>query len=338
MRIGFDEYGVDIGNGYLKVNDSRSTPWSTPSWLTEVTPNSQFPDLDLSSAHIRYLRGDRPDLVGKEYLVGPGAKGRTRKFLRTVDAGKIEHSLQLVLGGVRLPHDFPAEGGTLHIKRLYVPIPDARRDRDALNDKLGRQHVIEHNGAKVAIGWNEAIAKEEGWGALQYAIRTGLINRSVGNATVDIGCGTTIVSYWDEFGQLNYDARQPFEDKGVNALAELIRSDYRVKDRVGSDPKMHLILKGVESEYCLYGATGQSFQDVFEEKRDFWLTDIMKSAISVLRPFKDELDKILIVGGGAMLFKKPKAGSRIVVCSNPQMANVLGLVGDRKVVQMEDAA
>jgi len=54
--------------------------------------------------------------------------------------------------------------------------------------------------------------------------------------------------------------------------------------------------------------------------------DILKSAISVLKPFKDELDKILFVGGGAPLAEGVVTNAKCIVCSNPQLANCLGLV------------
>jgi hypothetical protein len=323
MRITLESFGDDIGNGYLKVNDGRTPAWSTPSWYAEVPPGSQFPNLDLYSQHVRYLDGDRPDLKGKEWLIGPAAKSQTRLFQRAVDAGKIDISLQLVLGCIRPPQEM-TESGTLFIQTLVTSLPDSRRDATELKAKLGGRHIVELDGLKVAIGWGKVEVKEEGWGAYNYAVRRGLLRRGIGNATLDIGCGTAIVSYWDENGNLNYDARQPF-DKGVDTLVQLIRADYRFKQRFGSDPKLHLILKGIEDGTLNYGTVG-SFKDIFEHKRQQWIVDVLKSAISVLKPFKDELDKILFVGGGAPLAEGIVTNAKCIVCPNPQLANVLGLV------------
>jgi SAM-dependent methyltransferase len=323
MRCTKESYGMDIGNGFLKINEGRSPSWATPSWYAEVPAGSQFTDLDLYSQHVRYLDGDRPDLKGKEWLIGPAAKSQTRLFQRAVDAGKIEIGLQLVLGSIRPPEEM-TESGTLFIQQLLTSLPDARRDADALKKRLGSRHIIELNGFKLAIGWGKVEVKEEGWGAYNYALRRGLLRPGIGNATIDIGCGTAIVSYWDENGALNYDARQPFE-KGVDTLVQLIRADYRFKQRFGSDPKLHLILKGIEDRSLKYGTVG-SFKDVFEEKCKQWIVDVLKSAISVLKPFNDELDKILIIGGGAALAEGIVTSNKILVCPNPQLANVLGLV------------
>lgn len=323
MKCTYESYGTDIGNGFLKINDGRTPAWSTPSWYAEVPPGSQFNDLDLYSMHVRYLDGDRPDLKGKEWLIGPAAKSQTRLFQRSVDAGKIDIALQLVLGCVRPPQEM-TESGTLFIQTLVTSLPDARRDAAELKTKLGGRHIVELNGFKVAIGWGKVEVKEEGWGAYNYTVRRGLLRRGIGNATIDIGCGTAIVSYWDENGNLNYEARQPF-DKGVDTLVQLIRADYRFKQRFGSDPKLHLILKGIEDGTLNYGTVG-SFKDIFEEKRKQWIVDVLKSAISVLKPFKDELDKILFVGGGAPLAEGVVTNAKCIVCSNPQLANVLGLV------------
>jgi hypothetical protein len=273
--------------------------------------------------HVRYLDGDRPDLKGKEWLIGPAAKSQTRLFQRAVDAGKIDISLQLVLGCIRPPQEM-TESGTLFIQTLVTSLPDSRRDATELKAKLGGRHIVELDGLKVAIGWGKVEVKEEGWGAYNYAVRRGLLRRGIGNATIDIGCGTAIVSYWDENGNLNYDARQPF-DKGVDTLVQLIRADYRFKQRFGSDPKLHLILKGIEHGTLNYGTVG-SFKDIFEQKRQQWIVDVLKSAISVLKPFKDELDKILFVGGGAPLAEGIVTNAKCIVCPNPQLANVLGLV------------
>ena len=323
MKCTYESYGTDIGNGFLKINDGRTPAWSTPSWYAEVPPGSQFPNLDLYSMHVRYLDGDRPDLKGKEWLIGPAAKSQTRLFQRAVDAGKIDISLQLVLGCIRPPGEM-SESGTLFIQTLVTSLPDARRDASDLKAKLGGRHIVELNGFKLAIGWGKVEVKEEGWGAYNYAVRRGLLRRGIGNATIDIGCGTAIVSYWDENGNLNHDARQPF-DKGVDTLVQLIRADYRFKQRFGSDPKLHLILKGIEDGTLNYGTVG-SFKDIFEEKRKQWIVDVLKSAISVLKPFKDELDKILFVGGGAPLAEGIVTNAKCIVCPNPQLANVLGLV------------
>lgn len=323
MKCTCESYGTDIGNGFLKINDGRTPAWSTPSWYAEVPPGSQFNDLDLYSMHVRYLDGDRPDLKGKEWLIGPAAKSQTRLFQRAVDAGKIDISLQLVLGCIRPPQEM-TESGTLFIQSLITSLPDARRDAAELKTKIGGRHIVELDGLKVAIGWGQVEVKEEGWGAYNYAVRRGLLRRGIGNATLDVGCGTAIVSYWDENGNLNYDARQPF-DKGVDTLVQLIRADYRFKQRFGSDPKLHLILKGIEDGTLNYGTVG-SFKDIFEEKRKQWIVDVLKSAISVLKPFKDELDKILFVGGGAPLAEGVVTNVKCVVCPNPQLANVLGLI------------
>lgn len=334
MRFRYNAYGIDLGNGFSKVNDGRTPAWVTPSWYAEVAPGSRFSDLDLFSQHVRYIDGDRADLKGKEWLTGPAAKGQTRLFQRAVDAGKIEISLQLVLGCIRIPSQM-TESGSLFIHRLYTSLPDARRDEDALLKKLGGRHIVELNGFKVAIGWSNSVAvKEEGWGAYNYAVRRGLVHKGVGNATLDIGCGTAIVSYWDENGNLNHDARQPFE-KGVDTLVQLIRADYRFKERFGSDPKLHLILKGIEDGSLQYGTIG-SFKDIFLEKRQQWIVDVLKSAISVLKPFKDELDKLIIIGGGAPLADGVVTNTKCLVCPNPQLANVLGLVPhDRSPLEMD---
>jgi hypothetical protein len=97
MKCTYESYGTDIGNGFLKINDGRTPAWSTPSWYAEVPPGSQFNDLDLYSMHVRYLDGDRPDLKGKEWLIGPAAKSQTRLFQRAVDAGKIDIRLCLAM-------------------------------------------------------------------------------------------------------------------------------------------------------------------------------------------------------------------------------------------------
>jgi hypothetical protein len=272
-------------------------------------------------------------LKGKEWLIGPAAKSQTRLFQRAVDAGKIDIALQLVLGCVRPPQEM-TESGTLFIQTLVTSLPDARRDAAELKTKLGGRHIVELNGFKLAIGWGKVEVKEEGWGAYNYAVRRGLLRRGIGNATIDLGCGTAIVSYWDENGNLNYDARQPF-DKGVDTLVQLIRADYRFKQRFGSDPKLHLILKGIEDGSFNYGTVG-SFKDIFEEKRKQWIVDVLKSAISVLKPFKDELDKILFVGGGAPLADGVVTNAKCIVSPNPQLANVLGLVAtNSKVTPLE---
>ncbi len=235
--------------------------------------------------------------------------------------------MQLVLGCVRPPQEM-TESGTLFIQKLVTSLPDARRDAEALETKLGTRHIVELEGFKVAIGWGQIEVKEEGWGAYNYAVRRGLLRQGIGNATIDIGCGTALVSYWDESGNLNYDARQPF-DKGVDTLVQLIRADYRFKQRFGSDPKLHLILKGIEDGTLNYGTLG-SFKDIFEEKRKQWIVDVLKSAISVLKPFKDELDKILFVGGGAPLAEGIVTNVKCLVCPNSQLANVLGLVANNQ--------
>lgn len=335
--IAFECLSRDPGNGYLKAFDGSGQPWLTPSIVAEVSPGSHFPGLELPyGAHVQYLDGDRQDLKGREWLIGQAGLYETEHFERTVETGKLNLGLQLILGSLPIPAGF---SGVIHVKRLCVCLPDARRDAASLKAKLGNRHIIKHNhGAVVEVRWDEVKVVEEGEGAIELSKRSQILGRNEGAGLLDLGCGTAIASYVNPQGRINYAARTPYP-LGVNYLAsELIGKDYRFIQRFGSAPQIHLIIEGIEkgmqslensqdfggSGVFWYGTMG-TFDDIFKEKRSIWLRDVVTKTMATLGRFEAQISKIVIVGGGACLLKNVN-NNKIALCPNPQFANVLGMV------------
>lgn len=309
---------IDIGNGYVKAITSDK-PVRYPSWVAEISPDD-VNGLANDSALITYISGSRQDLIGKTWLTGTSARDYApNNVLRVLDSernqGKVELGLQLLLAA--------APNGL--ISNLVTSLPDAQIKAEAMKCALQGNHCFTRNGLRYNLSISSVHCLEEGEGAIAYAAQRGVIRPEGFNALLDLGCGTAILSAFAPGGSLIQKSRLVMGELGVAALAKAIAGDKTVRQAIGGHAREDLILAGIENNSCEYGTTGINFREQYEQHRRAWLKAVLAPAIKHLAPWKDQISRILICGGGARIAAGIVTNSSIVCCPDAQLANLLGM-------------
>jgi len=319
---------ADIGNHKLKLTQNNQTRVAD-SLYAEVIHASQVGDLDEGSTFVKYLDGDRQDLIGRQWITGHDAQTYfTDTCQRAVDgmnnAGKINLGLQLLLGNV-LP---PQSGDRLVIRYLFATLPDVEILGHAFIEAVKGTHRIEqtttHHQVSFTVEIQEIILKEEGQGAIVYALSKGICVQGAWNATIDFGGGTTITQAYNERGQIVPSSRL-VQNKGVNDLAVAITHDDRFRKHLGRTADVGLVLAGICDQSFKYGGQGFDFSEIYNDQHRVWLSSIALSAFRKLLTLQDRLKTTLLIGGGAHLTKSLERPS-VVVCDRPELVNVEGLM------------
>lgn len=319
---------VDIGNHCIKVAQDNQT-CIADSLYAEVIHSSQVGELDEASTFIRYLEGDRQDLIGRQWITGNDAGTYFSDTVqRAVDgmnnSGKVTLGLQLLLGHIRPPQF----GARLVIKYLFATLPDVEVLGSAFTQAIKGTHTIEqttiHHHTTFTVEIQEVILKEEGQGAIAYALAKGICVQGAWNATIDWGGGTTITQAYNERGQIVPSSRL-VQGKGVNDLAAAIASDQRFRKHLGKVADMGLILAAIRNGSLRYGGQGFDFAEIYHDQHRVWLSSIALPAFRKLLTLQDRLKTTLLIGGGAHLAKSLERSS-VVICSRPDLANVEGLM------------
>lgn len=309
---------IDIGNGYVKAIATEK-PVRYPSWVAEISPDD-VNGLAADSALITYLSGTRQDLIGKTWLTGTSARDYApTNVLRVLDSernqGKIDLGLQLLLA--------TAPNGL--IPNLVTSLPDAQIKSEAMKSALQGNHYFTRNGLKYSLSIASVQCLEEGEGAISYATQRGVIRPECFNALLDLGCGTAILSVFAPGGSLIQKSRLVMGELGVAALAKALAGDKAIRSHLGGHAREDLILAGIENNSCEYGTTGINFREQYEQHRRSWLKAVLAPAIKHLSPWKDQISRVLICGGGARIAAGIITNSTIVCCPDAQLANLLGM-------------
>lgn len=310
---------IDIGNGYVKAITSDK-PVRYPSWVSEISPDD-VNGLAADSALITYISGSRQDLIDKTWLTGTSARDYSpTNVLRVLDSernqGKIDLGLQLFLA--------TAPNGL--VQNLVTSLPDAQIKSESMRAALQGNHHFIRNGVRFNLSIASVHCLEEGEGAIAYATQRGVIRPEAFNALLDLGCGTAILSVFAPGGSLIQKSRLVFGELGVAALAKAIAGDRTVRQMLGGgQAREDLILTGIENGSCEYGTTGINFREQYEQHRRSWLKAVLAPAIKHLAPWKEQIGRILICGGGARIAAGIVTNSTIVCCPDAQLANLLGM-------------
>lgn len=319
---------VDIGNHQLKVAQGNQVR-IIDSLYAEVLHRSRVGELDDSSALVTYLDGDCSDLIGKQWLVGHDAQTYfPDTFQSAIDLpnnrGKVDLGLQLLLGFIAPP----LMGDRLIIKYLFASLPDVKVLGSSFIQAIQGTHTIEQVTAQYTATFTveiqHVVLKEEGQGAIAYALSKGLCVQGAWNATIDFGGGTTITQAYNERGQI-VPASRLVQTKGVSDLINAIASDERFRLHLGKYADPALILEGMRDGQFKYGGQGFDFSDIYQDHHRAWLPSVARPAIKKLTALQDRLKTILLIGGGANLAKSLVRDS-VVLCDRPDVVNVEGLM------------
>lgn len=320
---------VDIGNHKIKLAQGSQVR-VVDSLFAEVVHRTQVGELDETSTLVRYLDGDRQDLVGSQWLTGKDAQTYAPDSYQSVvsgqhNRGKIDLGLQLLLGSL-MP---PLVGTELTIKYLFATLPDVEILGKEFIAALQGRHVVEQISARYqstfTVHIQQVVLKEEGQGAIAYALSKGICAPGNWHATIDFGGGTTIVQAYNERGQIVPSTRL-VQPRGVDDLASAIAADDRFRFHLGKFADPALVLEGIRNGSLHYGGKGFDFSAIFEDQHKLWLPSLAKPAIKKLTSVGDRLKTILLVGGGANLATSLVRENAIVLCQNPDTVNVEGLM------------
>lgn len=333
-------YALDLGNGYTKFS-CGSTPQIIPSYICEALDPSEICDDLGKGALVRYTSGDRPELIGKLWAMGEAAKiSFPGAYSRVVDSenstGKIDCAIQFTLAG--LAPSMP--GQHFHIPILYASLPDPELLATAFKRAIKGMHYYTHNGVEASVQIDTPIVLHEGQGAFAYALSQGIIPSTTANAIVDCGNGTTIAQAFSSNGHLIPKSRT-VSNVGVYHLLKAIASDIRLKKQLGKEGDIHLIQSAIEDGSLSYGSRHIDLSEIYREHRNRWASQALKKALQKFSTMTDEIDTILLIGGGANIVKVlAEKKDSIELCPNPQTANVLGLakLADKRLFKLRSAA
>jgi hypothetical protein len=295
---------ADIGNHFTKVctQDSLTVIESTYAEIINVNEAGDLSKIGSDSAFIEYLEGDRRDLLTRKWIAGARARvlfpdtGSKRIVDEGRNEGKPLLGLQILFAAIEPPQDETEVRISLAVS---MPNTAHKVATDLKTNILGR-HKIRRNGVTFTINFVDVKVFPEGNGAHFYALAKGVIKDGQRVSTVDIGGGTTIVAAYDSSGMQIETSRLvvPF---GVNSLAQSIARDGRITKQLGADAKVSLILEALRKDQPekIYAKTSIDFTDVYNERVRNWLDTAINPAQGRLREINDDVDAILIIGGGS---------------------------------------
>lgn len=318
-------YALDLGNGYAKFSRG-STPTIIPSYICEAIDPSEICDDIGQGAIVRYESGDRPELTKKLWAIGEAAKiSFPGAYSRVVDSenstGKVDHAVQFALAG--LPPTMP--GQRFYIPCMYASLPDPELLAKAFKKAVIGTHRYTHNGTEAIAQIDDVVVLHEGQGAFAYALSQGIIPGGTANAIIDCGNGTTIAQAFSANGHLIPKSRT-VSNVGVFHLLKAIATDIRLKKQLGKEGDIHLIQQAIEDGSLSYGSRHIDITEIYRDHRNRWASQALRIALEKFSTMQDEIDTILLIGGGANIVKVlAEKKDSIELCPNPQTANVLGL-------------
>lgn len=328
---------LDIGNRFIKSYDGVNQPWTLASVHTDVI-NRNIPPCDTNSVDIEYHAGNS-QLSGKRWIVGTSAR-QARKYTNTVSLpNKTEVALKLLLAAIKPKQGYGKE--EIVIDPLYTSLPNPDQDEPLLSKAVIGTHEFTRNRVPIKLYLNRVVTHAEGLGSYNYAVRQGAIRLGEINGVLDLGGGTAIASLYNGDGQQIPEARAVFRKGGSYSLASDLAADPEMVSAARGTPQMDMVLDAIASGTYHYGTTNYSFRHLFEQYRDIWLENLVDEVIARWDSWLDRISKIVVVGGAAPLAQSWIDDPRnfwLVLCPEPQFANVLGMLGvETKVALLRSA-
>ena len=319
-------FALDLGNRFNKAYDGVSSPWTLASVHADIL-NRNAPAVDGNSVDIEYHAGF-PALMGKRWIVGTSAR-EARKYTNTVSLpNKTEVALKLLLATIRPLRGYGRE--EIVIDPLYTSLPNPDIDGPTLSESIVGTHDFTRNGVPLTVHINRVVVHPEGFGGYNYALRQNVIQSGQINGVLDLGGGTAIASLYNGDGQQIPEARAVFRKGGSYSLAADLAADPELISAARGTPQMDMVLDAIAAGTYQYGTTSYNFRHLFDQYRQAWLHNLIDETIARWDSWLDRISKIVIIGGAAPLAQslvEDPRNSWLVICPEPQYANVLGLLG-----------
>ena len=297
--------GVDVGAGLIKIAlDSNGSQMRVrmPSKVVELKSALKDEFSSKEGGQFFYHAGDRPDLIGKEFLVGDLASQHyPTSHIKLSDDPvlKAEYALHAVLGALAsLPHR--------QEWNLYLVI--STHSRELFKDKLVAltegNHSVSFGGkdktgtlVKLTVG----LVALEGIGSYAQSRFLGLIEPKANVIAFDFGTATTIPQVFAPGGKVIY--HQPLEVGGSIDLLEAISSDVALLKFLGSGKSgsIELVRQGIEDGSLAYGTKKFDFKGIYSKHLKTWLGDRIRLATKATSEWRDSAQSIVAWGGGVEL-------------------------------------
>ncbi|MBL1203116.1 MAG: hypothetical protein FWK04_29610 [Nostoc sp. GBBB01] len=321
--------GIDIGAGLIKMAIA-GTRVRIPSKVVQVTDLED----DLKSpdgGYFFYQDGDRPDLIGKQFLVGSLADWKapsTHVKLSDDPLLKTEYSLHTLLGGLAtLPYR--------HEWNLYLvlSIHNPKLFKDALLGKISGSHLVAFNSKNnqpSLVNLNVSLIVPEGAGSYSYCVAAKpepLIDRTAQAIATDFGTSTVIPTVFAPGGAIIH--RQVLEVGGCVDLLSQIASDPELIQFLGTGKvaNIEIIRQGIERGNFQYGTRNFNFRHIYAHHLTPWLKDRLRLAFKEISEWRDVAQSFVAWGGGVEMPGVSKILQSQGITPVPEgcWANALGL-------------
>lgn len=324
--------GIDGGNGHVKFCKTGGLPESIPS-VTYFPGDRERYDKTTKSRKVEYISGPA-QLQNQTWIVGEWAAlmGGEPTF-KVVNKATAQTRLALAC----IPP------GTPQIKRLSLCLPtnDYLEQGDKIAPLLVGTHTYKLNGEKVTVKIDSVETLIEGEHAFRYlaAIKHFPYPQLV-NGIIDVGTGNcTAMLYRNGTPLMN---TRWGDGEGMVEIARSLQT-LPVLDHVeagGLSAHPNRILEGVRDKSFIYGNTGVSFKEGFDDYvygnsskgQPGWLRVTFNA---IKRQWIDYMSEktfadIAIIGGGAWLMQPltipKKKGQRVAkIAEDSQFVTVRGM-------------
>ncbi|BAY80528.1 hypothetical protein NIES25_70160 (plasmid) [Nostoc linckia NIES-25] len=312
---------VDLGNHWIKAYVEGYDLLREPSWYAKCLSNtsSKLP------GHVRYVSGDRTDLIDTCWLIGNQAvRSGSSDLIRLVDdySGKSSLWLEFFLG--TLAH-LPQINSEMNIE-VTATCNDVKRHTAGIKKNEGT-HKVELFGVPVTIKITIKDVLPEGIAALKSQKLDGAVT------ICDIGGGNTSISRFYNSEPVGDVVAKDF---GAEYLIERIACSSDLKVLIQQAPNKAIINRSIEAGLKIkakqpvlnYGDSDINFYSVYEVELQDFINCRLREILKQLEQYKVEGDQIFIIGGGSKLPLLSAALKKkgFLISDNGAFDNLVGLM------------
>ena len=288
---------TDLGNHWLKASVEGFDLIRIPSYHASC--------LDFTSenldGYVKYIAGDRDDLVGKSWLIGQQAvRSESADLSRLVDhyMGKSELWLEYFLGLLsHLPQINPCQK-----HKVTITCNDVDRHEPIIRKLATGTHKVLLSGQLATV--EVAIKKvlPEGYAALRNHKLTGAVR------VVDFGGGNITISGFEGDQLIGEPIAKDF---GCESLLQDLAGSSSLKSIIKQAPNLEVLNTSLErgvkkdsktgEQFLYYGASKLNILPAYKEALGKFIDCKLREVIKKLDEYALTGETILVIGGGSKL-------------------------------------
>ena len=288
---------TDLGNHWFKASVEGFKLIRIPSYFATC--------LELTSenleGYVRYIDGDRNDLIGKSWLIGRQAvRSESADLSRLVDhyMGKSELWLEYFLG--LLSHLPQINSHQKH--QVIVTCNDVKRHEPIIHRLATGTHKVLMSGQLATVEIVVEKVLPEGYAALKNHKLTGAVR------IVDFGGGNITISGFEDDQLIG----EPIvKDFGCESLLQDLAGSSSLKSIIKQAPNLEVLNtsleKGVKKDsktgeqFLYYGASKLNILPAYKEALGKFIDCKLREVIKKLDEYALTGETILVIGGGSKL-------------------------------------